>query len=57
MKYIKVGTWLKYTIRPAVWLYDKIWGSDLMQCEVCAERERVLNEKFQNLLRKLLTRS
>ncbi len=57
IKHIKIGTWFKYLIRPAVWLYDKIWGTDMLFCTVCAEREKKWNEDFQAFLRKLLTRS
>ncbi len=57
IKHIKPGTWLKWSIRPAVLLYDLVWGSDLAQCEVCAAREKRINEKVQTWLTKLLTRS
>ena len=26
LKYIKIGTLIKWIIRPGVWAYDKVWG-------------------------------
>ena len=43
LKYLKIGTLIKWVIRPGVWAYDKVWGTDMMNCEVCADREKYLN--------------
>lgn len=43
IKWIKLGTVFKWSIRPAVWAYDKVWGTDMMDCEVCAARQQVMN--------------
>ncbi len=56
MKYIKMGTIFKWMIRPAVWAYDQFWGTDMLQCEVCAAREKEMNEDFFGFLRKVLTK-
>lgn len=59
LQWIKLGTIFKYAIRPAVWAYDKVWGTDMMSCEVCHAREQAMNlwadEAFQ-YLRNTLTR-
>lgn len=43
LKWIKIGTIFKWSIRPMVWAYDKVWGTDMLQCEVCHKRELVMN--------------
>lgn len=54
-KHIKIGTWFKWLIRPMVWSYDFVWGTDLLQCEVCKKREQEMNEDFIGFIRKMLT--
>lgn len=51
-----MGTIFKYAIRPMVWSYDKFWGTDMLQCEVCAAREKEMNDDFIGFIKKLLTR-
>lgn len=55
MKFVKMGTIFKWLIRPFVWAYDKVWGTDLLHCEVCAQREKEMNDDFIGFLRKILT--
>lgn len=53
---IPVGTIFKWILRPFVWSYDLFWGTDLMFCDVCKEREKQLNEDFWGVVKRSLTR-
>jgi hypothetical protein len=56
LRWVKLGTIFKWSIRPAVWLYDKTWGTDMLMCEVCAAREVEMNLWAQKALDKLKKR-
>lgn len=56
LRWLKIGTIFKWSIRPGVWLYDKIWGTDMLQCEVCAAREKAMNLWADNLFQSIILR-
>lgn len=41
-----LGDLAYYLFRPAVWLVDAVWGTDLHSCERCAERRARWNWLF-----------
>ena len=43
MKRIGLGDIAYWAFRPAVWLIDATWGTDLHSCEVCAARRKRWN--------------
>ncbi len=41
---IGLGDLAHWAFRPAVWIMDAVWGTDLSECEVCAARRARWNE-------------
>jgi hypothetical protein len=41
-----LGDLAYYCFKPAVWLIDLVWGTDLHSCERCAERRQKWNGLF-----------
>lgn len=54
LKWVKLGTIFKWTIRPAVWAYDKAWGTDMLSCEVCHQRQIDMDLWADNLFQKAI---